>query len=171
MDYLTSKCRRPKAFLRRNFSLGHISQYLRHHYPSTNPSRSNEKEVVPKDFTVACFGVPRKLSNDGVLDGDANSELGNTVVQNQLTSPMASSKLSWSDIDCNDTCSVCFEALRPDCRSTKITRTKPIVRMSVCGHIFHSACIKAWMVSGGPSCPNCRSSQRKLMMRMRLATG
>ena len=172
MENLRSKSHHTKAFLKRFFTR---SIYLRGPTRSFNPfvrqAKSNEIEVVPKDFTSVCSGMLRNPSDKCILD-DADSELTNIGPQNQLISPRSSSKLSWSDIKSCDECSVSFDALRPDSsRSNTKIRAKPIVRMSVCGHVFHTACIKAWMVSGGPNCPNCRSSQQKLMLRMRLATG
>ena len=126
MENLRSKSHHTKAFLKRFFTR---SIYLRGPTRSFNPfvrqAKSNEIEVVPKDFTSVCSGMLRNPSDKCILD-DADSELTNIGPQNQLISPRSSSKLSWSDIKSCDECSVCFDALRPDSsRSNTKIRANP----------------------------------------------
>ena len=44
-------------------------------------------------------------------------------------------------------CFVCLEAIEP---------TQDYAALPVCGHTFHSACIRQWLSAGKNACPLCR---------------
>lgn len=151
-------CRRLKAVFRRLFAALYFSRSPRQHDAKIveNGLKSQDKILLHHRMQEISL--------------DAKTGLENTESQSHLVSPRDSARLLWLDVDYCEKCSICCEEVRSN-DGNKKTSTIPVVRMSVCGHGFHTACIKAWMVSGRPSCPNCRSDQRKLMLRMGLATG
>ena len=46
----------------------------------------------------------------------------------------------------NIVCSTCLERFTPNCD----------ISSTMCGHIFHTICIKTWIKKGHKSCPQCR---------------
>jgi hypothetical protein len=151
--------RRFTAVYRRLFAALYFSRS-----PNLQPDAFvQQKEIVKHGLEPQDKGPPHDRMQEKSLDAK-------TGLKSPLVSPKTSAKLLWLDEDCCDECSICCEELRP-IYGNEDTPTISVVRMSVCGHGFHTSCIKAWMVAGGPNSPNCRSDQRKLMLRMGLATG
>eukprot|EP00438_Fugacium_kawagutii_P028582 Skav221633 [mRNA] locus=scaffold2627:268128:268379:+ [translate_table: standard] len=50
-----------------------------------------------------------------------------------------------ADIEPDEACSICHDDM---CHSSNVTQLP-------CGHHFHRACVKKWLVSGQPRCPLC----------------
>ena len=45
-----------------------------------------------------------------------------------------------------DDCTICMDGFNEDTQAAKLN----------CGHVFHSACIIAWIDHGKDKCPNCK---------------
>ena len=53
-------------------------------------------------------------------------------------------------------CSICLNPVRYTRKSKQLE----------CGHLYHGACIESWLLSGGNTCPLCRSEVNKPEFKM-----
>lgn len=66
-------------------------------------------------------------------------------------------KVPPGDIEAGETCSICHDSLEEceGCGGEKSALAATAVTKLPCGHHFHRACVKKWLVSGQPRCPLC----------------